>query len=186
MTDTKKKLFSSPVVHEGGRRPNSVAIKASLFLPLVQARAKDRKNPLHENRRSLNRRHVLRYIVPERKLQPVVMTKSPQVVPSIHIRPRDVVVDFFYLEVVDDVVSVYEWKYLFSRISISEMPPLASKKTRKFVRPIRRISRWRTSRRRARLGERGHVLLVVVVLPSSLHHFLRRPRPPPRRSSRMY
>ena len=40
--------------------------------------------------------HVLRYIVPKRKLQPAVMPKSPQVVPSIRIiRRRDVVVGFF-------------------------------------------------------------------------------------------
>ena len=101
----KKKLFSSPVVLEEGRRPNSVAI-ASL-LPLVQARAKVRKHPLHENGRWLNQHYVLRYIVPKRKLQPVVMTKSPQVVPSICIRRRDVVVfGFFSLEVVDSLTSL--------------------------------------------------------------------------------
>ena len=85
----EKILFPSPVVLEKGRCPNTVA-KASL-LPLVQARAKDGKYPLHESRRRLNQRYVLCYIVPERKLHPVVMPKSLKVVPGIRVRRRDVV-----------------------------------------------------------------------------------------------
>ena len=93
----------------------------------------------------------------------------------------------------------YEWKYFFSRTSISEMSPLASKTARGFVRPTRRISRWRTSRWPARLGKRAcsrtltHVQrnlsssgCCMIVVHSSVEHFLWRPRPPPRRSLRMY
>ena len=52
------------------------------------------------------------------------MPKSPaQVVPSIRIiiRRRDVVVVFLKFEVVDDVVSVYEWKHVFEDLDIRDV-----------------------------------------------------------------
>ena len=61
----KQILFPSPVVLEKGRCPNTVA-KASL-LPLVQARAKDGKYPLHESRRRLNQRYGMSFVHCTRK-----------------------------------------------------------------------------------------------------------------------
>ena len=69
-------LRARPVVFEKGRRSNSVAERH--LLPLVHARTKDRKQPLHKSGGRLDQGSLFRQSVPRRELKPVVMSERPK------------------------------------------------------------------------------------------------------------